>query len=277
MGAVPEASERSIVVRGLRVRYLHSGAGDPVVLAHGWPTSSLLWRHQIPGLARRLQVFAPDWPGFGASEIPEPALGLDELAVLLLGFLDEVGLARASVVAHDLGGPAALLAAAREPDRIARLVILNTTPYAELPWAVRALVQISRTPLVGRLLVTRMGFRIMFRVGTANPTTDSRALAGEHWRNVVGRAGRRSLVRVLAATRTESLARLERSLGAITCPALVLWAERDRTAPLRIAYRLAGDLPAATLQTIPDAGHFVPGDAPEDVTERLLDFLADSA
>jgi pimeloyl-ACP methyl ester carboxylesterase len=94
---------------------------------------------------------------------------------------------------------------------------------------------------------------------------------------VAGKQGRRSLRAVLAATSPEPLARLEGRLNAISCPALVLWAERDRTAPLGIARRLAGDLPNATLQTIPDAGHFLPQDAPGPVTERLIGFLVDSS
>lgn len=277
MSSPPAVSQRSVTARGIRVHYQVAGSGQPVVLLHGWPVSSTLWRHQILGLAGQMQVYAIDLPGFGRSDRPEPALGLDSFAEVLLEFLEEVDLERTSLVAHDLGGPIALLAAAEQPSRFERLAILNTTPYPELPWAIRALVSMTRTPLVGRLVVSPLGFRAMFHVGTAGRHTDSGALAEEHWRNVAGKQGRRSLRAVLAATSPEPLARLEGRLNAISCPALVLWAERDRTAPLGIARRLAGDLPNATLQTIPDAGHFLPQDAPGPVTERLIGFLVDSS
>lgn len=266
-----------MIVDDVRVRYQVAGRGDPVVLLHGWPTSSALWSRQIRDLAEHMRVYAIDFPGFGESEKPEPGLGLDDLADVLVGFLDEMQLPRVALVAHDLGGPAALIATARRPERISRVVVLNTTPYPQLPWLVRLLVAVIDKPVVGRLAASRIGFRIVFRIGTANPHTDRRALADEHWENVRGRWGRRSLRATLAAADADSLARLENRLGAISCPVLVLWGERDRTAPLSIARRLARDLPSATLEIVPHAGHFLPQDAPEAVSDRVIDFLVHRA
>jgi pimeloyl-ACP methyl ester carboxylesterase len=265
---------RSVMVDGMRVEYATAGRGDPVVLVHGWPVSSALWRNQIPRLAGRMCVYAPDLPGFGRSDLPQPALPLESLADALLGFLDEVGLRQASLVAHDLGAPATLLAALREPHRFQRLIVLNTTPYPRPPWLIRALLWAIRVPLLRDALTSRLGFRGLFRIGIAARKRDRSALADEQWANVRGRDGRRSLQRALAAVRVESLTRLEAGLDSIDLPVLVLWAEHDPTAPIAVARRLVDDMPNAVLETVPDAGHFLPLDAPEITAERVMAFLS---
>ena len=131
----------------LTLAYREAGAGAPVLLLHGWPTSSFLWRNVMPPIAVANRVIALDLPGFGASEKPlgtrygfelfERAID-DFLAALEI---DEVGLA-----VHDLGGPIGVHWALGRPGRVTKLAVLNTLLYPELSGAVLEFVKALSSP-----------------------------------------------------------------------------------------------------------------------------------
>jgi pimeloyl-ACP methyl ester carboxylesterase len=260
-------------IDGLRIHYRETGEGTPVVLVHGWPTDSRLWDRQIPVLAARHRVIAPDLPGFGESDPPASGrTGLDLLQRSLLGLLAATGIERASFVGHDLGGPAVLLTAIRNPDRVERLVVMDTTPYPRLPLLIRLLLWGARIPGTGALMTSRWGFRSMLRLGTANRASDTAGLADTF--RPERRAGRRALVDVLRRTDFRDLEEVATGLGDIGAPTLVLWAEHDPTGPVSVAERLAADIPGSLLETVPECGHFLPIDRPEAIADALARFLA---
>jgi pimeloyl-ACP methyl ester carboxylesterase len=244
-----------------------------VVLVHGWPVDARLWDGQIPVLAARHRVIAPDLPGFGQSDRPEPdRIGLDLLQRSLIGLMDAVGINQASFVGHDMGALAVLLTAIRNPERVERLAVLDTTPYTDVPRLIRMLILGAKIPGIGALMVSRWGLRKMFQIGTVDPGTDAGLLAGLF--RPKDRAGRRALVDTLRRTEWRDLEEVEAGLGGIDKPTLVLWAERDPTGPLSLARHLAADVPGSTLETVPDCGHFLPMDRPEAVAKSLAGFLA---
>ncbi len=261
-----------VSVNGLSLHYREAGRGPPVVLVHGWPTDSRLWDGQIPVLAARHRVIAPDFPGFGQSDRPEPnRIGLDLLQRSLIGLMDAVGLEQASFVGHDLGGPAVLLTAIRNPERVERLAVLDTTPYPDLPRLIRRMVRGAKVPGISALMVSRWGIRLMFRIGTANPQTDTSRLVDLF--RPKDRAGRRALVDALRHIDFRDLEEVAAGLKGIGMPMLILWAEGDPTGPLSLARRFAADVPGSMLETVPDCGHFLPVDRPEAVAQALVGFL----
>lgn len=244
-----------------------------MVLVHGWPVDARLWDGQIPVLAARHRVLAPDLPGFGGSDRPEPdRIGLDLLQRSLTGLMDAAGIDQASFVGHDIGSLAVLLTTIRNPERVDRLVVLNTTPYSDVPRLIRSMILGTKIPGIGALMVSRWGFRMMFRIGTAHPETDAGLLADLY--RPKDRAGRRALVDSLRRTTWRDLEEVEAGLGDIDKPTLILWAERDPTGPLSLARHLVADIPESTLKTVPDCGHFLPLDRPAAVAESLAGFLA---
>jgi pimeloyl-ACP methyl ester carboxylesterase len=266
---------RSSDVAGTRVHYRFAGAGDPVVLLHGWPTTLELWREQIPLLAQHHRVYALDLPGFGSSARPAGRYSFGLLAEVVVGFLDCLGLDRVSLVGHDLGGPIALLVAIRHPARVNRLVVLNTTPYPELPPMVRPLLFVARNRMLSKLLTTRLTFRLLFRIGTAKRREIADGLAARYFGPLRDdHEARRALRAVLADTNPSELSAIEHGAAGLICPVLVLWGDKDPTAPMGIARRLVDDISSATLITIPGAGHFVPEDTPLAVADHLSRFLA---
>ena len=115
------------------------GSGTPVILIHGWPDSSRLWRHQIPVLvANGFRAIAPDMRGFGRSDRPEPvaAYSLQNAVADVVGILDELKISAVDVVGHDWGAGVAWLAATLYPDRVKRLVVLSV-PHLLVPRTMR--------------------------------------------------------------------------------------------------------------------------------------------
>ncbi len=276
MNRPPPVKDGTVPVAGVEIHYRVAGTGLPVVLVHGWPTSSLLWTDQMPPLATHHRVYALDLPGFGQSGQPtsrQPTWS--DLADTLLGYLDALDLDRVSLVGHDIGAVAALLAAIRQPDRISRLAILNTTPYPHPPRLIRLLIRVAKTPLLNRSLTTRTGLWVLFRIGTANPGTDIRRSVDRHRAPIAADPTRGRTIRaILASLDPNQLAEVESGLSRITCPVLVLWGQQDPTAPLTVAERLHNELPNSTLRTIAHGGHFLPEDTPCPVSRHLTIFLA---
>lgn len=102
---------------GRRVHFIEEGEGEPVLLLHGYPQSSSCWRHQIPALAARHRVVAPDWPGFGHSEPPTSAPTHDAEVARIEQLVREFGFEQFNLLAHDYGGFLGLGYVLRYPDR----------------------------------------------------------------------------------------------------------------------------------------------------------------
>jgi pimeloyl-ACP methyl ester carboxylesterase len=259
-----------VEVGGLDVHYREAGTGDPVVLVHGWPVDSRLWTEQVDRLSGRHRALAPDLPGYGRSAAP-PEVSFDLLVRTVIGFLDALGVERVSLVGHDVGGPVVLLAAIRHPERVSRLVVMDTTPYPKLPWLIRLLVLAGKIPGLGALLTSRFGFRLLFRLGTSSRDPDPAVLADTFRPDDPLR--RRLLVEGLRGFDPRDLREVAGELGTIAAPTLVVWAADDPTGPVSLARRLASDIPGSTLVTVPNCGHFLPLDRPTEVGELLAAFL----
>lgn len=121
-------------VDGLNIAYRE--AGDPtspkLVLLHGWPSSSHQYRNLIPALADRFHVIAPDYPGFGDSDVPDPSqftYTFDKLAEITARFLQQKGFDRFGLYVQDYGGPVGFRIIAKSPEKLAWLIIQNTNAY----------------------------------------------------------------------------------------------------------------------------------------------------
>jgi pimeloyl-ACP methyl ester carboxylesterase len=127
---------RFATVAGRRLFYREAGPADAptIVLLHGFPTSSHMYRHLIPALADRYHVVAPDYLGAGASDAPtvdEFTYTFDALAELTLGLLDEIGLDRFALYIQDFGAPVGLRIAAGNPERVTAIVTQNGNAYVD--------------------------------------------------------------------------------------------------------------------------------------------------
>jgi pimeloyl-ACP methyl ester carboxylesterase len=264
-----------VIVGGTRIAYRRGrGDGRPTLFVHGVPTDSRQWH---PFLERAgTEAIAVDLPGFGASERRPPGefdYSMDGITRALRGFIDAVGLDEYALVVQDWGGMG-LLAALSEPDRVRRVVVLNTVPL--LPgYRWHRTARIWRTPGAGELFmasVTRPFLELSLRESRPGFRRVPDDFADLVWSNIRDRVTRRAILALYRSADPPLLAAAGTGLGALDCPALVIWAGGDPYLPARFGPAYAERLPNAELVELPDAGHWSWQDRP-DVVERTLSFL----
>jgi len=262
---------------GLRMHYVEEGAGDAVLLLHGEPTWAYLYRKMIPILAGVGRVVAPDYFGFGRSDKPTRAgdYSYDFHYASIERLADELDLRETTVVVHDWGGPIGLRLAVERPDRVGRVVILNTgigagrAPSPE--WLrFREFMRRVGTDLVpGQLVritcVTELPDDVVEAYNAPFPTPESK----------VGLLPFPELVPTelehpSAAKMLEVRAGLERWEK----PALVLFSDSDPIFTPEAAERMAARIPGAgPAEILPGAGHFLQEEKGEEIAERIVRFL----
>ncbi|HEX5501070.1 MAG TPA: alpha/beta hydrolase [Thermomicrobiales bacterium] len=287
-------TERDVDLRGRAVSLRTAGAeaGPALVLLHGIPTSSYLWRRCLPSLAAMLpgrRILAPDLPGYGRSEA-RPGAGPRHLGRFLDALLREVGVAEFALAGHDLGGLVALTyavshARATGAPRLTHLILLDTTIYPApllvlglLPALVPPIAEVSfvwlaRQDEAARRRRHTAGLRALLAPGTALTPADEAEYSAPYAGMAGWREARRS-VRALAGQAGFVLRCLVR-LGDVTVPTALLWGERDPFFPLATAERLRRAIPGARepVHVVRGAGHFVPEDRPEEVADAIAAFL----
>jgi pimeloyl-ACP methyl ester carboxylesterase len=250
------------------------GTGSPILLVHGILVSAREWDDVTPLLARRHRVIAPDLPGFGRSgkpaDFPYGRVGYCDHLVALL---DALGLEKVTVVGHSMGGGIAAELAARSPERVDKLVLLDAHCY---PLDLDLKARLPLIPVLGRIIFTKLYGRSLFRDyfkkdvwnGAGPPTWDR---VDRFYDEFSPPEAREAAYRVLCAT--VDVAPLAALLPSVKAPTLVLWGEDDRLIPPRLGERLSRAIPGARLELIRGACHAVNEQFPEQVADRILAFV----
>ena len=164
------ATTKTAQLDGLRLAYRDLGDGPPVLLLHGWPTSSFLWREVMRPIARANRVVALDLPGFGASDKPVGIrYSFDFFGRTLDLFLAHLGIDQLGLAVHDLGGPVGLHWALNRPGRLTKFALLNTLVYPEFSEAVKEFVRACATPGLREQITSPAGLESILRDGLADP------------------------------------------------------------------------------------------------------------
>jgi haloalkane dehalogenase len=265
---------------GLRMHYVAEGAGDPVLLLHGEPTWAFLYRKMIPTLAGVGRVVAPDYFGFGRSDKPTRIgeYSYDFHYASIESLAEELDLRDATVVVQDWGGPIGLRLAVEHPDRIARLVILNTgvgagrAPSEE--WLrFRAFVRRVGSDLIpGQLIrisaVTELADDVVEAYNAPFPTPESKAGVLAFPEQVPTEMDHPNAAKML-----EVRAALEQWEK----PALVLFSDSDPIFSTVAAEHMASRIPGAgAAEIVSGAGHFLQEEKGEEIAARIVQFLAES-
>lgn len=257
----------------LHVAYVDEGAGDPVVLLHGIPTWSFLWREVIPPLAERRRVIAPDFLGHGFSDRRDRFdRSLAAQTEMIAALLDELGIDRADIVGHDTGGGVALIMAIKRPERVRRLVLANVVCYDSWPIA-------EMLALGDPRLATSSPEEIceLVRSGLAPGISRRERLTPEFEQGILApfadEDGKLSLIRNAVSLNTNHTMELVDRHREIRAPTLVLWGVDDPWQPLTDGERLAAEIPDARLVPVEHASHWLQQDAPDRVAAEILGFL----
>lgn len=244
--AHPAIKTKWVRIGAARIYYQEVGAGPCVILVHGLAGSSRWWRHNIEVLARHFHVYVIDLIGFGRSQ-GHHTFVLNEAAEYLRGWMDRLGIERAGVVGHSMGGVIAIDLAAQFPEYVRQLVLVDAAAFSLLE---RALLR-NALGLAKTLWYLPLGFL---------PLLFADAFRAGPW--TLWRAGRELLTVDIRA-----------SLAQIAAPALIVWGERDWVAPAQIGERLEKELPEAERVVIEGAGHNPMWDHPEAFHRIVIPFL----
>ena len=284
------AKKRSVQVGSARVAYYEEGSGPPLVLLHGCPFSSFVWRKVIPRLSSSYRCIAPDLLGLGDTEtLWDADWSLRSQADMVLGFLDELGIERVHLVGHDHGGAVAQLLAAEHPDHIHRLVLSNVEAYDNWPSPTeRPFVRVTQVPIFGDLVLWLWSQPALFRLTLleAHAVHDAHVLTPELLHGYI-RANlsdphrrhktRRFLAGQLDPAHSRVTLDLLPGLRRFDHPALLLWGQDDPHFGPQWAERLRCDIPGAVgVKLLPRTGHLLMEEQPERFAESVLAFLADS-
>jgi haloalkane dehalogenase len=263
---------------GLRLHYLDEGAGPPVLLLHGEPTWSYLYRKVIPELTGVARAIAPDYLGFGRSDKPlaRETYTYDFHVRSITRLVEELDLRDATVVVQDWGGPIGLRVATENPDRFARLVIMNTGIGGGRPpsdewlrfreWVRRLGGELVPGRLVQLSAVQPIADEVVEAYSAPWPVPESKQAILAFPELVPISADHPDLPAHLAVK--DALSRWDR-------PALVLFSDSDPIFSPRVAERIAAHIPGAgEPQIVAGAGHFLQEDKGEEVGRRIAQFLA---
>jgi haloalkane dehalogenase len=264
-------------VDGLRLAYLDEGEGHPVVFFHGEPTWSYLWRKVIPPVRDAgHRCIAPDYAGFGRSDKPTDIgwYSYDRHVELMAELLEELDVRNATAVVHDWGGPIGLRLAVEHPDRLTRIVILDTglstgeQPMTDAWHRFRDFVERTEDLPVSMLVKGAVARGMADEVSNAYdapfPTPESKA-------------GARAFPLMLPISPDmPGAAAGKRTLEALRSderPKLVLWADSDFILPLEVGERFAAAVNAPAPSKVENASHFLQEDAGEEIGTAIADWL----
>ena len=260
-------------VPGGRVRYIRRGRGPAVVLIHGFASSLYTWKDVLPALALDHDVVAIDLPGFGGSSIPRPLEGASYPGVVL-AVMDRLGLERVSLVGNSLGGSVAVAVAAEHPERVDRLVVIDSAGFnfraRDRPWMLRLVgapgvaAAAERLPVRRRLVAAGLR-QVFFR---DELVTEERV--DEYAAPMLRPGAVRAAAELLGALGVPDFAAL---VARVRAPTLVVWGREDTWIPVAHAQRFTEGIPGSRAVVLDACGHMPQEENPAEVGARLRSFL----
>jgi pimeloyl-ACP methyl ester carboxylesterase len=260
-------------IDGLRLRYVRRGAGPPVVLVHGIASSVYTWAAVIPALAGSHDVVALDLPGFGGSEIPSDLSG-DAYPRILGRFLDALGLDQVALVGHSLGGAVVSAFAAARPERVGRLVLVDSAGFnlapEDRPWVLRLAGAPGASAVLERFPVRRRIVRLALRQVFLDDARVTPERVEEYLAPLARPGASRFFSQLL---RDPGGMGLPEAISRVRVPTLVVWCAQDEWVPLRDADRFLAAIPGARKAVIDGCGHLPQEERPHELLALLKGFL----
>lgn len=249
-----DSSIREVLLPGHgRIVYEVSGRGRPVLLIHCWSGSKEYWKYVLRDLSDRFRFYALDLKGFGDSDKPRNGYRISDYSDLILKFCRAVGIKRADVVGHSLGGAIAIRFAAEHPEMVRKLVLISTPPKG-LPLSLR---------IIGYPVIGGIWYRMVRAIG-GFALKGSRA--GKVWLRPTVRSATRSIRWFARFKAAEELKRVE-------SPILLLFGLKDRIVPPESAGVFLKMKPGSNVAIIPDSRHSPMCENPDAFNAALLSFL----
>lgn len=258
----------------IRLHYQEKGTGTPLVLIHGYTSSTYSWKDIFLPLAERYRVIAVDLKGFGFSDKPEGDYTRREQGRLVLALLAHLKIENAWLIGNSMGGETSLNAALQDPKRIKGLILIDSggvnlkanrglTPwYLQLPFLGRAITAVALTSDG----LVRAGLERSFY---DDKKVDDKRVSYYHQPLRTDRGQRAAML----ARQQFSLEPVEDRLGEINVPTLIIWGENDEVIPLASGRKMNSLIKNSKMKVYQDAGHIPQEELPERVLNDILSFV----
>jgi pimeloyl-ACP methyl ester carboxylesterase len=276
---MPHVELRGGEVDGLSLHYTVDGHGPAVVLVHGLGGFAESWRHTIPALATRATVYAVDLPGFGRSAKPRAPYGLTYFAAALHGFMNAVGIPRASLVGHSLGGAVSVTLGLTHPSRVERIALLGAV-VPGFPYRLSWIARLATVHGLGEVL-SLCGCAPLYRASIARCFSapidvEIDFLVRCHYTERTRAAARSAFLataRDLRSELTRRLADYRRAIATLDLPVLLIHGRQDPVVPASHCQDASSGLPSAVVRWIDRCGHFPHIEHAPIVNGWLMPFL----
>ncbi len=273
-------------INGFQMHYVDEGSGEPIVLVHGDPTWGYLYRNFIHALARRQRCIVPDHMGMGKSGIPQEPYPyrLEHHIANFENLLLHLDLRNITLVLHDWGGPVGLGFATRHPERVKRLVLMNTWAFA--PWpggSFPRLLEMIRSARGEKFVLEKNGYLEPALLGTTfhieNLTQEVMDAYRAPFPTPASRLALLCWSRDIPVSEADpsyaEMKRIERGLSEfLDTPTLLVWGMRDPVLSEPVLRTWQSIYPHAITYEIEDASHFLQEDAPARIVSCIEEFLA---
>jgi pimeloyl-ACP methyl ester carboxylesterase len=264
-----EVPGRIATIDGVGIHYIERGNGPPIVLIHGFGGHTFSFRYLIPDLATDHRVVALDLKGFGYSERPPKSdYSLGEQARLVVGLMDALGIERAALIGHSMGGEVAMRVAVGWPERVERLVLAASISGERFPSLPLLPIIKPFLRLFARLFGRRVYKRMFYdrQLATADVLDAYRAPSRIRGSSDISYA----VMRDVRRDKTVDFKRIKQAV-------LILWASHDRIVPRWVLGRLRRRLPEAEVVKVVRAGHLLLEERPDECSASIRRFLPSTA
>lgn len=267
----PEPGSRRFAdVNGIRMSWIEEGEGVPVVLVHGIPTSPDLWRHVIPRL-KGVRVLAWEMVGYGQSisEGRERDISVAQQAEYLASWMQELGIEKAILAAHDLGGGVAQILAVRHPKLCSGLFLTNAIGYDS--WPIPSVIAMRKMGSFIRKMPDPMFKAMLLSLFLRGHDDVGKAMDALHVHShkYVEHDGAAAMIRQMDALDVQDTLAIADKLSSLKIPARLAWGDADQFQKMEYGKRFSRDL-NAPLRRIEGAKHFTPEDHPEVIAEEIM-------
>ena len=269
---------QTLETRGSTIFYAVKGEGSPLILIHGYGAGIWVWEKQIDILSKFYRVYVLDVIGHGFSDRPAVEYTPDMYMVALKNFMDGLGMEKATLIGNSMGGGIAWGMAVRFPDRVEKLILINSVPPDVLGKvqneSFRTLVAIKDIPFLPYLVIagrTKKSIKWILQECVA----DIKLITPE----VLDRQFQLSRIEgttwVLYSTfkNADQALAFQEDLSRIHHPTLLIWGDRDLIFPLSVGQELQQAIPGSLLKPVRGGGHIPMWEAPDEVNQAILDFL----
>lgn len=271
-------------IHGHQRAFVRRGSGPALLLLHGLGCDHTTWEPVIDGLARRYTVIAPDLLGHGASDKPRADYSIGGYANGMRDLLGVLGVPRATVVGHSLGGGVAMQFAYQFPELTQRLVLVAPGGFGpEVTPAIRLVTTPGFHQAMGVLTLPGLrhlgsaGMRALSRApGATSWDLDEVANVYESFRDEHQRAAIRHVVRAVVDWKGQVITIADRAYLTADMPVCIIWGEQDRVIPVRHVRTAREVAPSARIEVLPDSGHFPHKSHPDRFVKVVHDFVRES-